>query len=386
VAGELNGILHGRRQTWIEVDLDALAGNLAEVRRRMGGGRRVMAIVKADAYGHGAVPVARRLERERIDLFGVTSAEEGCELREAGIRPPIVVLGPADRSQVGTLISAGLTPVVYGLRFLDALLEESARRSRPIPFHLKVDTGMGRLGVTMQELPDAIDRIRSAGASTMMQGALTHLSCSDDPADPHTRQQLERFADALARMRQAGLDPPLIHAANSGGVLGDPESWLNTVRPGLALYGLHPSGAPAPGLRPILSFKSRVMLVKRVPAGSPLGYGHAFVTRRESVIGTLPAGYADGVTRKVGSVGAALVRGMRAPYAGRISMDSCMVDLTDVPGAEEGDEAVLIGSQTGPGGAQGITADQFAAWGGTVAYEVLTRLGIRVPRVHQENL
>ncbi|MGH9869428.1 MAG: alanine racemase [Candidatus Polarisedimenticolia bacterium] len=382
MARELIEVLAGRRQAWIEVSLGALARNLAVLRSRVGPQRRLMAVLKADAYGHGAVGVARRLEHEGIDLLGVAIPEEGYELREAGVSTPIVVLGAADPSQVQDMAHARLTPVAYSPALLDTILEEEGRLGRPLPFHLKVDTGMGRLGLLPDEVPAALARIAACRATGSVEGVFTHLSCTDDPADPHTSSQLKLFAEALDRVREAGISPAFVHAGNSGGLLHHPVSWFDTLRPGLALYGLSPSGGIPEGLTPILSLKSRVVRLKRVPSGAPLGYGHAFVARRASVIGTLAVGYADGLPRLLSGRGAVLIRGRRAPFAGRISMDLSMVDLTDVPGAQDGDEAVLIGRQSGAS----ITADEFAGWGATIAHEVLARLGARVHRIYQETL
>jgi alanine racemase len=369
--------LGGRGHAWAEVDLDVLAANLRALRTRVGASRRIIGMVKADAYGHGAVPVARRLEAEGVDMLGVALCEEGAALRAAGIRCPILVLGAADPAQLPLMSRDHLVPVAYSLPFLEAILREGARREHPLPFHLKIDTGMGRLGLLPSQLPAALERLAAGREHADMEGMLTHLACGDDPSDPHTAAQVERFAAALDQVRAAGWRPRLVHAANSGGVLHCPASWFDAVRPGLSLYGLDPSGAPARDLRPVLALKARVVLVKQVPAGSPLGYGHAFVTARPSVIGTVSAGYADGLARAVSPAGCVLVRGRRAPFAGRISMDHAMVDLTGIPDAAEGDEAVLIGAQ----GNDHIRAEELASWAGTISYEVLARIGPRVRRL-----
>jgi alanine racemase len=369
--------MRGRRQAWAEVDLDILAANLRALRARVGTGRRLIGIVKADAYGHGALPVARRLEAEGIDLLGVALPEEGLALREAGMGVPILVLGAADPSQIPMMDEARLTPVAYSLPFLEALLAEGARRGRAISFHLKVDTGMGRLGLLPAQLAEALERLDACRDRVALDGMLTHLSCSEDPSDPHTAAQVQRFGAALSMVRAAGWAPRHVHASNSGGLLHAPGGWFDTLRPGLSLYGLDPAGLPADDLRPVLSLRTRVVLVKRLPAGSPVGYGHAWVAPRDSVIGTLAIGYGDGLGRRAFPDGWALVRGRRAPFAGRISMDHCTVDLTAVPGAAEGDEAVLVGRQ----GDECIRAEDLAAWEGTISYEVLARLGPRLHRV-----
>ena len=238
---------------------------------------------------------------------------------------------------------------------------------------------MGRLGLLPGQLPEALRRIAQAGARIRLEGIFTHLSCADDPADPHTQQQLALFTSLLETARRAGSNPPRVHAAGSGGILNTAGSIFTLARPGIALYGIPPSDrTQAAGLRPALRFLTRVVLIKEVPTGATLGYGHEGLTTRRSLIGTLDAGYADGVPRLAFPGGWALVRGKRAPFIGRISMDHAMVDLTDAPQAREGDDAVLIGEQDG----EVISAHTYASWGRTMAYEALCRLGPRVPRFH----
>jgi len=371
--------MRDRRPTWIEVDLDTIARNLALLRRRLGPGCRILAVVKADAYGHGAAAVSRRLEIEGIDLLGVASAEEGRALRESRIGTPILVLGAVDAGQLPALVKDALIPTACSLPLLDAILAEARSASRgPFPFHLKVDTGMGRLGLLPGQVPEALDRIAASGAAAP-EGLLTHLSCADDPEDQHTPQQIETFLALLRQMRERGFDPTFIHAASSGAILDHPASWFNLARPGLALYGIHPSARSTRiDLRPALSFRSRLVLLKTLEPGSPVGYGRSFVTRRRSLIGIVAAGYADGVNRLLSNRGEALVRGRRAPVAGRVSMDHSTLDVTDIPGVSEGDEVTFIGRQ----GREEITATEVAAWAETIPYEILCHLGPRVPRLY----
>ena len=365
------------RPAWIEVDLDAIAHNARIIRQHVGAGRRMMAVVKANAYGHGAVAVAGRLESEGVELFGVATASEGLELKEAGIRQPIVVLGAAHPLEIPAMTAADLIPTVYSGRFLDTLLAVRGPGGAPPPFHLKVDTGMGRLGLLPEEIPGALSRIVSSGHGGALVGLFTTLSCADDPHDPHTAMQLSRFQMILEQIRAAGLCPVDVHAANSGGVIDHPPSWLGTVRPGIMLYGIHPSGmSTRMGLRSAMEVKARLALVKRVPAGTPIGYGRSFVSSRPSVIGTVGVGYADGLPRAIAQNGHALVRGARAPYTGRISMDHAMIDLTAITQAAEGDEVVLLGEQ----GSARVTAEDLAAWSGTIAYEIVARFGPRLAR------
>ena len=376
MAAQLSG---ATSRAWAEIDLAALSANLGTIRRQVGAGRRIIAIVKADAYGHGSIRVARRLSAEGVEMLGVATPEEGVQLRRAGIRTPILVVGAIAPERIAEAAAEGLTIVAYSQAFLAALLEEGRRRGGPVPFHLKLDTGMGRLGLMPEELSAALRGL--AAAPSRLEGVLTTLSCADDPDDRHTAAQLRLFEDLLAEIRAAGLDPDFIHAANSGGILNNPASWHNAVRPGIILYGVPPSERPCTlDLRPVLSFKTRVMMVKRVPKGTPLGYGRSRVTERPSLIGTLGVGYADGLNRLLSDTGHALVNGRPAPYAGRISMDHAMVDLTGVGEVAPGDEVVLVG---GRGGAA-ITAWDFSRWCGTIPYEILCRVGERVPRVEIE--
>ncbi len=371
--------LRGRRQTWIEVDLDALAWNLRIVRGHLSTRCRILAVVKADAYGHGAIPVCRRLEAEGVDGLGVATTEEGLGLREAGVATPILVLGPADRDQIAAMIESSLTPAISTPASLDAVVAESTRCAARIPIHLKVDTGMGRLGLLPEQVTAALATLERARDHVLLEGIFTHLACADDPDDPFTRKQLECFDAILARVRGAGFKPQVVHAANSGAILHHPDAWFDTVRPGILLYGAHPSPrARRLDLRPVLSFRSRLVQVKDLPSGSSVGYGRAFVTRRPGPIGIVPAGYADGLSRALADTGGALVAGPLVPYAGRISMDYATLDLASVPGAREGDEVVLLGRQQ----EQIISADSFASWAGTIPYEALCGIGPRVPRLY----
>ena len=374
--------LRGRRQTWIEVDLDALAGNLKAVQGHLSRRCRVLAVVKADAYGHGAVPVCRRLEAEGVDALGVATTEEGLALRDAGVATPILVLGPADADQIAAMIDASLTPAISNPASLDAVVAVADERGCRIPIHIKIDTGMGRLGFLPDQVPAALALLSRARDRAQLAGVFTHLASADDPDDVFTRSQIERFDGILARVREEGFKPQFVHAANSGAILHHPDAWFDTVRPGILLYGAHPS--PKSGrldLKPVLSFRSRLVQVKQLPAGSPVGYGRAFVTRRPGPIGIVPAGYADGLSRALAETGGALVGGHLVPYAGRISMDYATLDLASVPAAREGDEVVLLGRQND----QTITADAFASWAGTIPYEALCGIGPRVPRLYLQS-
>jgi len=360
------------------VDLDAFALNLRAIRARTGPSRKVLAVVKADAYGHGAVPVARRLEKEGVDHLGVALVEEGMELRRAGVGKPILLLGAFTPAQIPLIVEGSLTPTVYSIATLTTILEARRRLSRTIPFHLKIDTGMGRLGILPHDLGAALDRI-AALSEPALEGVLTTLAESDQPESPRTAEQLRIFKSALEEIRRRGLKPLHLHIANSGGIVNHPPTWLDMVRPGILLYGLGPADGPAPtDLTPALSLRARVLQLKSMPKESPIGYGGAFITSRESRIAIIAAGYGDGVNRLLHDSGHALIRGRRVPFAGRISMDLSVVDVTDVPAAAEGDEVTIIGAQ----GDHSITAWEVARECRTIPYEVLCAIGPRVPRIY----
>ena len=370
--------LAGRRPTWVEVDLDAIASNFRSIRSRIGRQRKILCVVKADAYGHGAVPVSHRLEMEGADHFGVAMVEEGIELRRAGIRKPILVLGAFTPDQIPLMVEMSLTPTVYSTATLSAVLEVGRRLQRPIPFHLKVDTGMGRLGFPPAELGPALDRI-AALQTPVLEGVLTTLSNGEQADSPITMVQMRVFTRALEEIRHRGLKPSCVHVSNSGGVLTAPAAWFDMVRPGLALYGLKPGDGPSEeGLTPALSLRTRIVLLKTVPPETPIGYGGAFRSVRESCIATIACGYDDGVNRLLHEGGAVLVRGRRASFAGRISMDLATVDVTDIPDASEGDQVTVIGRQ----GDEVISAWDLAGLCRTIPYEILCGIGTRVPRIY----
>lgn len=360
------------------MDLDAIESNLETVRERVGPERSILGVVKADGYGHGAVPVARRLSAAGIDCLGVAMAEEGMELRRAGIQGPVLILGAFARSQMPMILEAGLTPTVYSTSSLSAVLEAGSKLPRPVPFHLKLDTGMGRLGFTAQDLGPALDRI-AALPRPAVEGIYTTLASSEQPESEQTRDQMRIFSGMLQEIHRRGIKPSVIHAANSGAIANAPETWHQMVRPGLILYGLPSADGTAPeGFRPALSLRTRIVHLKTVPEGTTLGYGAAFRAGGESRIATICAGYDDGLNRKLFEGGEVLIRGRRAPFAGRISMDLSTVDVTGIPDAREGDQVTLLGEQDG----QRVSAWELARRCGTIPWEILCRIGARVPRVY----
>ena len=368
------------RPTRAEIDLDALLENLSAI-RALAPKAGVMAVIKANGYGHGAVAVGRALDSADVQMLGVALVEEGVELRNAGVRKPILVLGGAYQGGFELMIEHQLTPAVFRLDHLQELAEAAKRVGQLATAHLKVDTGMGRMGVLPHELDAFLDRAARI-REVRLTGLLSHFANADLADAELTGEQIRLFRVALAAMRAHGIEPELRHLSNSAAVIDRPELHdgleLNLVRPGLMLYGL----SPAPWmrnktvLRPVLSWKTAVIHLKRVAKGTPVSYGSTWIAPRESVIATLPVGYADGYDRAYSNRGEVLIRGRRAPIAGRVCMDLFMVDVTDIPGVALSDEVVLLGAQ----GDQRISAEELAELSGTIPYEILCRVGARVPR------
>jgi len=372
------------RPTWAEISLSKLRRNYQRV-RKLAGTRKVMAVVKADAYGHGAVPVAKCLAECGVDWFGVATVEEALELRAAGIEQPILLLGGLYMSDPADLIQYRLTPSVSSTARLDTYAECASRFGRPIEFHLKIDTGLGRLGLPPDRLQAFVEHYRGL-QGIELKGLLTHLASAEDLVASQNAEQAEKFRTALAQLQALGIDPEWRHVSNSAALLNRLVFPENLVRIGALLCGYClplnvPSGREPPELaefEPALTFKSRVVYLKDVPSGTPLGYGAAFHTRRPSRIATVPVGYADGLSRALSNRGYAIVRDRRARIVGSISMDLCMLDVTDNPGVDIGDEVILIGSSEHCS----ITASEIAQLIGTVPYEILCSIGKRVPRIY----
>jgi len=367
------------RPTFCHIDLGALRWNFEQVRKKVGPGVKILSVVKANAYGHGACEVAGTLQDVGSDAFGVATLEEGIELRKGGIQVPILVLAGVYPEQLEELLLHDLTPAVCELEMLKRLDALAQGRGRSLRFHLKVDTGMGRVGLLSSEIDSWLSELRKLKALNL-EGLFSHFSDAETANEEYTENQLRTFLSVLERLRRADFDPPLVHMAKSAAVMTLPPSYFTMVRPGLLLYGIHPWPDMKRGiaLKPVLSWKTRILQLKRLPKGSSIGYGRTFVTKRESLIATLPVGYADGYHRLLSNRAAVLVRGKRAPVAGRISMDLTTVDVTDIPGVERGDEVVLLGRQ----GKETISADEIAQWAQTISYEILTSISARVPRIH----
>jgi len=372
-----------RRPTWAEIDLNNLAANFKKVRERVSPAARVMAIIKANAYGHGAVECARRLASEGADWFGVALPEEGIELRESGISLPVLCLGGYWTGQAALCVQHRLTPVVYRVDMIEALNRAAANAGVVVDVHVKVDTGMGRLGVRFDQLSEFVAALEPF-RNVRIDGLMSHLAAADDAAcQPLTRDQIQRFYDAVGLFRDHGYRPTHLHLANSAGIFGHRESWGNMVRPGGVLYGLWrdvlPPSASDAELLPVMSLYSRISLLKWVPPGETIGYGCTFEASRKSLIATLPIGYHDGYMRGLSNRADVIVRGTYAPVVGRVSMDLTLIDVTNVPGVEIDDQVMLLGSQNPE---LKVTAEDLARISGTLSYEVTCGVSERVPRVY----
>jgi len=387
-----------RRPVWAEVSLGALAQNLEAIRRYVNpphekrqAPRKILSIVKGNGYGHGGPEVAKALEKAGSDWFGVTCTDEGIAVRQNGVRNPILVLTSFVPGEESRLVEHDLTAVIHRCEQLE-LLNGAARRGgkKRVPFHLKIDTGMNRLGVSSSDM-DCFARQLGKCNRLQLAGVFSHFASSevfsDTAVGQQTREQEERFYAALERLRALGIDPGLVHLANSAAIVTRPETWADMVRPGAILYGYHPGYDPAEKreeaearlpLKPVMSLRSRIISIRTVPAGAGVGYNATFVTKRPSRIGVLAAGYGDGIHRSLGNRGNVLLRGKLAPVVGIISMDVTMIDVTDIEGAEIGDVATIHGTD----GKAVLPANRVARSIGTVTSDLLCAVSQRVPRLY----
>lgn len=367
------------RPTRAEVNLAALRHNL-RVMSRAAGRAKVWPVLKADGYGHGAPAVARTLERAGAEGFCVALLEEAVELRDAGVRAPILVMGGYYGGAYEEVVARGVVPVVYERSQLEGLARAAKQAGRQIEAHLKIDTGMARLGVRLADL-ECFAAEAAKHPEVRISALMTHLACADEPAA--TREQVRLFEEATSRLAKLGIAPPLRHAANSAAVLGG-DALFDAVRPGVAIFGVSPLSRELPELRAAMRVRSEIVDLRTIEAGEPVGYGALFRAARQTRIATLPMGYADGLSRHLSNRGAVLVRGKRCPIVGAVSMDMSMIDVTDVPGTILRDEVVVLGGQEGAHGKDVITAEEIAGHAGTIAWEVLTSISRRVPRFYRE--
>ncbi len=368
------------RAAWMEVDLDALRNNCQIIRQHIGSERKLIAVVKADAYGHGVVQVVRALVDSGADMLAVASCNELLELRRAGIDAPVLVLGHVPPSAYHSMIEQGGQFTLYDQEQARCIDAAAALCGRKALVHIKVDTGMGRLGFLPQQAKEVAELLHSL-PHLQIAGAFSHFALADVAHDDYVRYQQQGFESFLQVCQQAGLSIPLRHMANSAAICQWPQVWYDAVRAGIILYGCEPSRETPllPGLRPTMSIHSSVVRLQWLPAGSFVSYGCTWQASRQTLVATLPIGYADGVPRLLSNRGQVLLCGMRAPIIGRVCMDQLMIDVTDIAAVHEvvvGSEAVLIGRQ----GSDQITAEEVADWAGTVNYEIVCGFRMRLER------
>lgn len=367
--------LIGYRPTWAEINLGNLAYNFRQIKKILAPSVKVMVTVKADAYGHGLIEVARKLVSCGADYLGVASIEEGIELRQAKIRLPVLVMGLVLKKDIEPLLRYNLTATVCTQDLAVALNNKAKQAGRIMRVHIKVDTGMGRIGILHQDAQGLIKKIRRLKFINI-EGIFTHFASADMDRE-FTLYQITLFERLIARLNKEGINIALIHCANSMGLIGYKRGHFNMVRPGLVIYGLYPKKGIKVKLKPVLSLKTKIIYLKRVPKGCGISYGHTYVTQKETTIVTLPIGYGDGYPRNLSNLAPVLIGGKRFRINGNVCMDQMMVDVADLK-VKIGDEVVLIGSQ----GRNKIGAEELAQLSATIPYEIVCGLGNRVPRVY----
>ncbi|MBU7007974.1 alanine racemase [Phosphitispora fastidiosa] len=370
------------RPAWVEVDLSAIAHNMKELRRTVASDARIMAVVKANAYGHGAVPVSKTVLENGADYLGVAILDEARELREAGISAPILILGYTPVEQAEEAVSLGVAQTVYSREGAEAISQAAVKLGKKAKIHIKVDTGMGRLGFPAGESSSVDEIIKAATLPGIApEGILTHFSVADTADKEYTYRQYAQFCKVISRLRNEGFPEVIKHAANSAAIIDLPGVHLDMVRAGISVYGLYPSPEvqkESVDLKPALSFKARAAHVKTVPADTSISYGRTFVTRDEIRAATIPVGYADGYSRLFSNKAYVLARGVRVPVIGTVCMDQFIIDISEVPEVRAGDVVTLIGRE----GEQSVTADELADLIGTINYEIVCMISNRVPRVY----
>jgi alanine racemase len=365
------------RPTWADIDSDAFARNCAAVAKRLPAGSSLIAVMKANAYGHGAVELAKRCTPDRVAMIAVIMLEEALELRRAGISLPILILGPLKEKQIAVAVDNDMTIGVPGPEELADIA--AVARDRDVHIHLKLDSGMGRMGSTHDELPRVIEILR-ATPHLKLDALYTHFANSGDPNDHFIDEQTSNFDSLVEELRSAGISAPRHHRANSGATMRGLMRPGELVRVGLTLYGGEALDAGVSRLEPVMRWRTEIMRLKMLPSGHAVGYGMTFHTNRPSRIATLPVGYADGYNRLMSNRGEVILRGRRAPVVGRVSMDLVTIDVTDIPDAALGDEVILLGTQA----RETISAEEIAAKIGTISWEVFCSVSARVPRVYRD--
>ncbi|MHC4941917.1 MAG: alanine racemase [Planctomycetota bacterium] len=365
-------------RVWSEIDLNAMDHNLEQIKKLLPEDREVMAVLKADAYGHGAVRIARHLQNQGVWGFGVGDSQEALELRGAGITRPVLILGAIIEDEIEKVVKNDLSVCVHSEKRIGLLAREAERQRKPCRVHVMIDTGMGRLGVFPDQALRLARKVHES-RSLVLEGVCTHFSSTSSPNDPFTGSQEKRFLDVKRILDEAGLIPQVYHASNSGALLSSRPELLNLVRPGIALYGIspYPMILDDPALRPVMSLKTQIIYMKDVPEGTPISYNRLYTTPRATRIATLPIGYNDGYSYRLSNRGRVILHGKIAPVVGAVSMDYTMIDVGDIEGAEVGDHVTLIGEDSG----ERIRVEEVAALAGTIPYEIVCGIGKRVRRV-----
>lgn len=375
--------MENMRPVWLEINLDAIAHNVRIIRQIVGENTQIIAVVKANAYGHGAIEVSETLLETGVTMLGVGVVEEGVVLREAGIKAPILVCGLTTDDQLEPLVRYNLSATVCKSKTIQALSRIASKNKKRVRAHIKIDTGMGRLGIPSE---DTLSFVKEIGKmkNIEIEGIFTHFAATNEEDGNYTRKQFEKYKRALLELEREKINIPLKHVANSTAILNSSRFHLNAVRPGIIIYGLFPSPKTEQivQLRPAAEFKTRIIFLKEVSAGKSIGYGKTYTTTRPTRIATLPVGYADGCSWLLSNKGEVLVGGQRAPIIGRICMDLCMIDVTHIGGVQIGDEVVLWGKQ----GSEMISAEEVAQKIGSIVYEVICMVDKeRVPKVFIKN-
>lgn len=372
------------KRTWAEVDLDAIAHNMREIRRITDPKAQIMAVIKADGYGHGFLEVTKTLLENGADRLAVAIPQEGKQLRKRGIDVPVLILSATMEDDIDEIIDLDLTTNVFSYEFAEVISKAAQKKKKTANVHIKLDTGMSRIGFVIsdnnEEVINEILRI-SKLPYINIEGLFSHFSTSDEKDDTYTRLQFKRFMAVADELKARGLDIPIKHICNSAGVMMYPEMHLDMVRPGVILYGMYPSDEVDKSkldLIPAMTLKSRISYVKEVEAGRGVSYGKEYITDRTTKIATVPIGYADGYLRKIAKHGEMIVHGVKVPIIGRICMDQCMIDVTDVHNIKRGDEVIIFGRE-------GVTIDDVAQWCETINYEISCTISKRIPRIYTKD-
>ena len=359
------------RPTWVEIDLNAVKTNLETVKRIVGQDVSILAIVKADAYGHGAVTVSKTLLENGVDILGVATLEEALELRESGINDQIIILGGIQTNEIDDVIKYGIIPTIYDLDILRDLSNAAKKINKNYHYHLKIDTGMSRLGIKYEDVEQFFE-MHEKYKNLRLEGLFTHLANADDIKDDYTNKQIELFNESLNKFLKLNIKPRYYHMANSAAIQNFPHSHGNLVRPGIMIYGS--GGSNGFNLSPVMKLKSKIIQLKSHEKGTPISYGGTYITERDSLIAVVPIGYADGYLRILSNKSFVSIDGKRAPVVGRVCMDFIMIDVTEIKDVKVGDVVTLFGDST-------VSLEDVAGWAETIPYEIMTLVGKRVHRI-----